>query len=110
VHGEIGEVEKLPPAVRILGRQVGEGGERLLGRVVAGIGGDGGEALAQRVVDAAEADNAGGASVAHHLKTVIPRGGELEREFRFGPDDAADVAMFGRLPIAPTSTAEWIFT
>ena len=74
---------------------MGEGGEGLFGGVVTGVGRDGGEALAQSEVDGGEADDAGGASVADHLESLVPIGGEFEGEAGFGPDDPADVTVGG---------------
>ena len=75
VDREVGEVDEFAVAVGILGRNVSKGGERFSCGVVAGVCRGGGKALAHGVVYRAETNSTGGASVADHLKAVVPFGG-----------------------------------
>ena len=97
MNRQVGEIDELAAAVGILRRHVSEGRQRFFRGIVAGVGRRCGEALAHGGIHRAKADGARGATVAVHLKPLVPLGGQFDREPGFGPDGAANVAVFGHV-------------
>jgi hypothetical protein len=91
----------------------GEGGERLGGRIVAGVRLRRGKAVAQRLVSVGDARwraerLAREAAVAAHVEAAVPRGRQGDLELHLGLDDAVHAAELGRIVEAGTSSAERI--
>ena len=95
LRGDRGQVDRPERVVGDFLGIEGEGGQRLFGRVVTGVGRGGHEALPQRGradrgPGRAVRDFAGEAAVAAHVEAAVPGGGQIHLEVDLGRDRAGD--------------------